>query len=116
MCRDSGDNANLTYFDIRARCTYLRRKARNKRAPVELQKLYKRLLAAEKKERDLGVALKEFRKKHSEHFKEYRKLLSQRWQSRRRVDMAKRTLGLFNDSSYPIPIVVSRPKRRRHIS
>lgn len=113
MCRDLGrdDNFNLSYFDVQARCSYLRRKARNKSAPTELKRLYKKLRKAELREKEILKELSQFHKTYKEQRKQYRKLRSMRWRMRRTIDMAKRTLGLFNSAEFPIPIVA--PRRGR---
>lgn len=112
VCRADGESTNLSYFDVRSRCTYLRRKARNKNAPAELKRLYKKLLDSEAAEKKAIKDLKDFRKKHKELHKKYNRLRSSRWRRCSKTEELKRCLGLYNDPNYPIPIVIPRPRRR----
>lgn len=113
MCRDRGEDAkNLTYMDVDARASYLRRKARNKRAPKELKRLYNALLRAEANEKKAKDEYNAFLQENKEVQTEYKKLRRRRWDSASKTRKMKRQLGLFSSIEYPIPIVVPRRRQR----
>lgn len=106
LCRSNDNKHNLSYMDVRERCSYLRRKARNKTAPIELKRLYSMLLEAEAKFKRVRKERREFMTEHAGLRKKLRKLNDDIWKAERLVSRRKRTLGLFTSSEYTIPVVV----------
>ena len=112
LCRDTDPDHSLCYLNCKARATFLRRRARNKKAPKSLKALVARLRAAEATKRNNRIELKAFRKENKEIINQGLKMRRRRWTDSTRIDRIRRQLGLYTHPDYPIPILFRCPRRR----
>lgn len=112
-CRDDPPidlGAVLNPMDIMERYKYVRRRARSKRAPPELQRLVAHLQRSERSARERSRAWTAFRKEHRETITRLHRLRASVWTAQRQVRRGQRAVGLFAHSGMPLPALRVAPR------
>ena len=102
-CRSEPEEENALLPDVFTRASMLRRKYKN--APPILKRLIDDLRKKEASRRDQSSRRKDYYQTNRHILKEYRSLQSQKRKAYCAVRRAKRRLGLFNSSSFPLPLI-----------
>jgi hypothetical protein len=107
LCR-ANPRQVLSYPDVWARCTFLRRKARAKHAPAALKRAVHTIQKAEQQARAAQAAYRTFHMEQKEMLKTYHVLQRNRWRAARRVRQCKRSLGLRTFPGMELPLLKER--------
>jgi hypothetical protein len=113
LCRDASA-PQLACVDAFARCTFLRRKARNASAPCALKRAVGVLRKKEENARGASKELSAFQKTHKPVISKLRRLRNRYYRTNHAVRIEKRVLGLSSFDGVEVPLLPrSRARSRR---